>query len=356
VLSAPFKDTNLFVEDLKGPTYTPNSTTPPTETFWVYYSYKLSEDNIQNISLSNEYEIWNETLNATEANSFSYSFEFQYLKVEQEEKRYYYSLESIKPETLGNWRFNVFGTTWELDFNIIRDTLAYLVNMTIFIFQAILYLLIIAFNFLIIQTLLWLIVLIWNYPIYWVVYAILSIVFYTMFFFVWLWNEIVILWKQIIEPIVAWIWNETVTILRFIYDWLFKEGGLQILVNLYLTLVSYILAAIFFVLTAGLINFTETQQALAVFLIQLNSVFFQIGSIFISNFPLLIGYSGVYILLVGLVYLKYIYAKARGHTTRATKLQSMINVYKLPMVLLIRLSQYILGFIQGGVPTDGADQ
>lgn len=334
---------------------------PSLGSYWIYNSYTLEESTIMPISFQREYSQWNDTLNETETKVFSFDFEFKTLRVNTEERRYYYSTNTIDPQTWGNWEVIIYSgwfgaISYTISFNWFRDLLVMVVNAIIFMFQAIFYLLLIGFNFLLLQPLFWIIVVIWNYPIYWVFVGILAIAFYLSFFFVWLWNQIVVLWKQIIEPLLSWVWNETVAILRFLYNWLFKEGGLQTLVNLYLTLVSYILTAIFFVLSAGLINFTETQQAIAEFLIQLNSVFFQIGSIFISNFPLLIGYSGTYILLVGLVYLKYIYAKSRGYTTRATKLQSMINVYKLPIVLIIRISQYVIGFIQGGVPTDGADQ
>lgn len=328
--------------------------------YWLYNSFELTVLTVVSRELKREYKIYNDTTESEQNEAYSYSYNLTYYQVTAKENKYYYDSTAITPESWGNWVVKIYSlgglVDYEISFNWMRNLLVLTVNAIVFLFQFIFYLLTIAFNYLIVWLFLNLFVLVYNYPVNWAIVAFIGIIFYLSFFFIWLWNQIVILWKQIIEPLLNWIWNETVAILRFLYNWLFKEGGLQTLVNLYLTLASYVLAAIFFVLTAGLINFTETQQAMAEFLIQLNSLFFQIGSIFISNFPLLIGYSGVYILLVGLVYLKYIYAKARGYTQRATKLQSMINVYKLPMVLLIRLSQYVIGFIQGGIPTDGADE
>lgn len=327
--------------------------TVSVDTYWTYSAFYIKSVENKTIKLQTDYAVYNETTNQTETKTHEFDYNYTLYSLDSRENRFYYRTDTFKNDQFGNWGW----------LNVLRNSFVFVLNAVIFIFQAILYLLIIAFNYLILYILFQVFILLWNYPIYWLVYAIIAVIFGLSFFFVWLWNQAVILWKTLIEPVIQWIWNWIIdyiiipiwnTILSII-DWL-KNGGLKILFDLYFIVLSFIIATLIWILSFGSINFTEIQIGIQTILLNLNQTIFEFITIFFANFAWILASSALYLLLIGLIYVKYVIAKARGYIQRANRLQSMINVYKLPIVLIVRLVQYVIGFIQGGAPTDGANQ
>lgn len=349
-------DLPIYRESLLGKTI--DFIAPTLETYWNYTSFRLETQSVENVSFSRNYTEYNESTNDTIEKTYEFNYNYNLYYVKSQINQFYYTTQTINSEDWGNWvvRIRALGgiIDYEMSFNWFRDLIVRFLNTMIFLIQIVLYLLTIAFNYLLVWLFLQIIVLLWNYPIKWLVYAVIGIVFWISFFFVWFWNQIVIVWKQIIEPIITWLWDWLLTrvIIPFV-TWL-RNDGLRQLVNLYLTWTAFMITVILFVLTLGAIDFNETWNVISNLLIQINNFVFEFMNVFLENFVLFLGFGATYILLIGLIYIKYIYTKSRGYITRSNRLQTMINVYKLPVVLVIRLVQYVIGFIQGGVPTDGA--
>ena len=280
------------------------------------------------------------------------SYNFTLFSAEWDERRFYYDDTFINVNDWGNW-----GTM-----NWLRDGLATVINSLISFLILGFYLIIIGLNYLLWIPFAYLIIIVNNYAIYAIVICFVAAGFGIAIFFAWV-------WFYLLDPIIkfignvfslAWDWfwkNVIAPIGRWLDDfinWL-KNEGLITLIMVYLMIVAFGITCVIFVLSLGLIDFITVWSAITVLLWQINSVIFTFNTLFFGNIVVLIQYGGIYILLVGLIYVKYIYNKARGNIQRANRLQSMINVYKLPLVLTIRLIQYVIGFIQGGTPTDGAE-
>ena len=354
----------IDLESLDGPSI--DYTKPPTSTYWEYNSFNLETVSNRTTNFQQNYSVYNETANATQENAFEYTYNFGVLAVISRTNQYYYNTKTIDPNSWGSWTINILNWNWlgqfRIDFNWLRNFFVWTVNSLIFLFQAVLYLLIIAFNYLIVWLALQIIVLVWNYPIYWISLAAVAIVFYIIYFIVWLWNQAILLWKLVIWPIITWVWenvlvpawNWVVSLFTAFIKWL-RNDGLKQMVQLYLFIVAFAITVIIFVLSLGAIDFNVVWFSITELLWQINEVIFTFNKMFFENIVVIIEFAFAYILLIGLIYVKYVYNKARGNIQRSNRLQSMINAYKLPLVLVIRLTQYVLGFIQGGVPTDGSE-
>ena len=325
---------------------------------WTYKVFSLTTDTVENISYSREYEVFNESLNNTEIRSYNFSTEFQKLKINETTSVFTITKNVIQYESWGNWEIKWFvGTAMEssVNFNWLRNAFVNILNFMLLVLQIVLFLAVSSLQYLLL-IFLYIAIIIWNFPIFWIFVGVIGIVFYLSFFFVWLWNQIVVLWKLIIEPMILWLINWIVSNVWNPLVEFFRNGGLKILFDFYMIILSYIIAFLLWILTFGTQDFSTIQQAIQSVLLSINAAIFEFLSVFFENFIWIMLSAMTYVLLIGLIYIKYIYAKSRGYVQRAARLQAMINVYKIPMVLSIRLINYIIGFLQGGVPTDGLNE
>lgn len=308
--------------------------------YWEYASFHLINSGSEKIAFS-------ETINN---NTIEYHTDFNYLSVDSNQKRYYYNDRTIDPDSWGDWVIVMF--EYKVSFNWLRNMLVLLVNSIIFLTQIALYLLILAFNSLFVWLILQIVVVIWNYPIYWVYVGIVGVIFYVIV-------ALSLLWEYVIAPIFNWIYESVILpiweYLKQAWTW-FMPNGMIFLIDLYLALVSYVLAAILFVLGLGRIEYEAIRLVILELLITLNHGIFDFVFVFIDNMLLFLAFGGTYITLFGMCYIMFIFVKARGYVNNAHRLESVMNVYKLPIVLMVRAFAYIVGFINGGVPTDGADE
>lgn len=344
--------------------------------YWTYSTLSLESYN-ELINFSQTYA-YVDRVNQTdyEYGNKTFEFSFNYTKLEAvwSEARYYYNTQTIDPESWGPWVFIMFhGTIIEskLNFNWLRDGLCWIINGIITMGQGILYLLILALNYLLWIPIAYVILIINNYVFYGLTWGLAGIIWVVVWIVLWLWEYALkpifeSIWWDLLWPILGWIWTYVLVPLGGFVIWLIdkivsaivwlQNNGWQELIRFYLIILTYILAAILFVLSLGALDFTLTQYTLQIALLTINDFMISFLTVFFDNFLLFLGYGATYVMLVGLVYIKYIYAKAKGYIQRANRLQSMINVYKLPLVLAVRLVQYVIGFIQGGAPTDGLNE
>ncbi len=343
VSASQFYSINWYVENRLSNRYDLSEYVLPSNmldesTYWTYSVFFITEKELQSIQFSQNYSVYNRTAKATDTETYTFEINYTTYKLSTEPNKFYYSTATIKNEQLGNWK----------SFNFVRNALVFVINAVIFILQAILYLLIIAFNYLILWVVFQIFILLWNYPVYWLFYGLIAVIFYLSFFFVWIWNEIVILWERVLLPILIAIWNWIIeNVWNSIVEF-FQNGGLKILFDFYMIILSYVIATLLWVLTFGATDFSTIQQSIQTMLLSINSTIFEFIGVFLANFVLILSASATYVLLIGLIYIKYIYAKSRGYVQRASRLQSMINVYKLPLVLVARVVAYFIGFINGG--------
>ncbi len=336
-------DREIFAENLQSKTIDILEPNLETETYWNYTGFNLEIQTTENFMFSRNYTEYNETNTFEKTYSFNYNFSLYYVK--SQTNKFYYSTQTIKPSDWGNWviRIRALGglIDYEMSFNWFRDLIVQFLNTMIFLIQTVLYLLTIAFNYLIVWLFLQIIVLLWNYPIKWLVFSVIGVVFWISFFFVWLWNQIVILWKQVIEPMLVWIWNWIVENTSEFIEWL-KTEGFIVIYAFFVVILSYIVSAILFVVCMGSVDYNTIFQ----FILQINSYILQIFidflMAFFGNFLVLLQAVALYFAIIGFLMLKLLYAKAKGYTSRVEKIQSAINFYKYPIDIIYRLLQTFL--------------
>jgi len=207
----------------------------------------------------------------------------------------------------------------KIDFNFIQEFILAIVNGILFFFQFILYLLVVAFNYLIMFLIMVLIVpFIWNFPIYWIVYLAIFIMFYVYILFVWL---IGIIWSFLI-----WIYE---FILIPLFEFLLNDF-LPLFLEIIVIVIAWLLALIIWLSTFCQGDFdliysqtTDLTQTIVDFLLETITTF-------TDNIGSLLLYLIWFVMLIMFCYLKIIYCKAKGFVSRTEQLQESLNAYIFP--------------------------
>lgn len=283
--------------------------------YWYYLSYQLENWYTEHIVFEQYVLFQGEWILQ------KFDFEFQMIHGIQINAKFYYTSVSIKPTDLGDWT---------ILFNWLRDGLCWIVNALLLALQFLLYVLTagisIIFGWLFISII---IPFIWNVPIFWLLYAGIGLLFL-------LWIGFIILIDTILY------------LFTIISDW-FITIGLPAIINVIITVLSWIFALLLYVLTLGQGNLFQLQYIIQQFLNQI-AVFFGNSIFFIVKYlPELLTYIVFYFLLIGFGYLKLTYVKARGFVNRSEQLESSINAYMIPVKigynLLSKVKELIIGWI-----------
>ena len=268
----------------------PISPSKPAYNYWIYASYSL--------------DYWyNDTIIVGELETPFYTIE-----VKAETSYFYYKL--LDASGAGNW--GVFG-----GWNWLRDALIWVVNILIFIpVQFLMYCLTVAFNFLIMFLIVGLIaVFIWNFLVKSIVWLGMIILWALWLLFMVLWAALQTLYETVLVPFFTWL----------------LETGIPLIVNVLIVIWSVVLASFIWLLSLGTADYTEIFNTLVDLMTQISEYIVEIIVHFITHLPEILLYSFAYIMLVFFVYLKYMYAKARGYRKRAESLYQSYQTYLIPI-------------------------
>ena len=152
-------------------------------------------------------------------------------------------------------------------------------------------------------------------------------------------NQLVILWKTVIDPIIDWIvqWLKD-NIWQPIVDF-FANDGLFIIIDFLIMVFSFIAGAILYVLSFGTIDYTSIVDTIYTINTNIFTFIRELLTIFFANFMVFLGALAIYFTNLGLIYFKMLFAKSKGYTNRVEKLQTAINFYKYPIDIIYRLIQ-----------------
>lgn len=295
----------------------PDEPDPPDDDmdYWKYESFNLKKSGYNTISFSQNVAFYNETV------LVEYSLQFDLLVGNQYTAKYYYNDELFSKSSLGNWELtlNIGLGDFIISFNWIRDITRTILNAIILFFQFLLYLLVVAFNYLIMFLIMVIIVpFFWNFPIYWVVFLAIMIMFFVYVLFVWL---IGIIWSFLI-----WIYE---FILLPLFTFLIHDF-LPLMLEIIVIVIAWLLALIIWLSTFCQADFdliysqtSDLTQTIVDFLVETIITF-------TDNIGSLLLYLIWFVMLIMFCYLKIIYCKAKGFVSRTEQLQESLNAYIFP--------------------------
>lgn len=279
----------LFNKRIAIPTPEPITPSAPTGTYWIYASYNIA--------------FWyNDTIEVGDL-----SVDFSMIQVESQTAYFYYQL--LSSAGAGNWGF--FG-----EWNWLRDSLIWIVNILVMIpVQFLFYCLVVAFNFIIMFLIVGLIVVFfWNI-------LVRNLIWLGMLIIWALWALFVVIYESVLVPFLSWMF----------------EIGIPLIVSILIVVWSIILASFLWLLSFGQADYLELYNAILDLSTYVADFILDALYYFFTNLPTILMYSFAYVMLVFLVYLKYIYAKAKGYKNRAEQLYESYETYLIPFKIVYNM-------------------
>jgi hypothetical protein len=143
--------------------------------------------------------------------------------------------------------------------------------------------------------------------------------------------------------------------LVYIFYWIFRAtiflitNVLPLLVQIIILQISFILACLLWVITLGSLDFNLLLTNVNTSINMITNLSYQILVIIITNLPYFMIYSALYLLLLGFVYIKYIFCKSKGYMNRANQLESSIDAYLIPIRVIMSIVSKIKELLSGYV-------
>lgn len=335
--------------------------------YWYFVGFTLSESEITEIDIGN------------------WTVDFQNLEIQTEDRYYYYidnliEVDDILSELPSGSEDSIIG-------NMGASLLCFLINSAYIVFQFFLFLLVLGFNYILWLPICLILLIVNNIVLLYVEIALLTIIWYLWvaisIAFIWLIESINWLWVNVIQPFIEWLWDNVLwpalqwlwNLIVFVWAWIrdnlliplwnwlvalwqswFPRGfwnwmlevAVPWLLNVIIRGISLIITCALFIVTFGQIDFNETWDLLS----DLNFMFFDIiadlFNAFTQNLLELIIYLFIYILLIGMLFVKYFYVKAKGLVKRKEQLEFAIQVYTYPIKLFNVLVKKIKEMIPKG--------
>lgn len=297
--------------------------------YWYYLEYNteteydIGDDSNPLIPADSGIKNWNMGYSTIRSRSEVRQFGFEEETVDYIEKSDLDDWELKIDMGLGEfkWNFNWFRNGVIMFFNFF----IVIINYVLLALQFVVYALFAMFSFLIMGLLLGIVgVFFWNFPILWIwlllmmagwcIYAAFAIVIYWV---IWLWEEIIV-------PFMIWC-----------YEFL-----LPLLLALFIELWAIIIAIIITLLageTIGGAFYNNVLDNTRDMLLQTSYFLFDSIDICIENIDAVVYSIFLYILFIGLCYLKYWYNDAKGNLARAEELKASYDAYVLPFRIILNL-------------------
>jgi len=311
----------------------PDEPEPPDDDldYWTYESFSIRKDGYNTIELSETVEFYNESVDIELSNEFDLIEGYSYTA------KFYYDDNLLSNSDLGgDWKpsFDIGLGDFEINLNWMRDIVRTIVNTGWLIIQWFIWLGTVALNYLIMFLIVALIFpFVWNYPIFWIYMLGINVGFYfyvlMVFLIGWLWWFLIWIFEYIIIPIVEW----------------FIEDALPMLIEFIIVLIALIIALMLWAATLGQEDYDVIYYMVYTNLNTLIDEFIELMLVFIDNIEFFMLFLVMYIINIGLIFVKYLNAKAHGHVIRAERCLVALEVFVFPIIfayeLMIKLKSLI---------------
>jgi len=278
----------------------------PSSEYWSYETFRLADSGNIGITVEN------------------WSIDFRSVKAELYTAKYPYNSKTIRRSDLGNWKFSILDQ--KVSFNFIRNALADILNLVFLFFQYLGFYILSALSYVIMYIGINILVLLWNIVVYWVFVALIWIFWYIYSGLVYLlyalWD--LVLWVYEVVLIPAYIWISEVAI-PYIVEFIIIPA------------IAFTLTLIIWILTLGRLDFWELYEVIESQLYVLSDSFNVIMLELIEHIVEVIIFIALYLLLIGMCYLKHIVVKVRGYVNRSNALEESLNAYLYPLIIFYKL-------------------
>ena len=279
----------------------------PSGTYWKYETYRLSDYGIDIITVEN------------------WSVDFNRVYAEKYEAKYYYQSRTISRSDLGSWRFKITDD-WRIDFNFIRNALCDIINLILLFFQYIFFLVVASFSYILMYLGINIIVLLWNVMVFYVFIALIWILWYFYSAIYWLminlWSLLLYIYEVILIPLYIWL---SETAIPWIVEFLIIPA------------IAFTLALLIWIITLGRLDFWELYEVIKEQLFILSDFFNVITLELIEHIVEVVLFIALYLLLIGMCFLKQIVVKVRGYVNRSEALQSSLDAYLYPIIIFYKI-------------------
>lgn len=250
----------------------------------------------------------------------------------------------------GEWGFDFFDA-W-ISMNWLRDIWVAILNLGILIGNALFYCLILAYNWLLI----WLVIgiiggFMWNIALFWLFYLLLWALWLLCLVGLLAWEGVIfigVLIYSALDWFIHWIWEAVIIPL---WEW-FWVVFFPLAVEVVFAIISFVIATLIWCLTllsGNPVDFWELFAQINDFIVIIADFIVNTIIYFIQNIPAIILFATNYLLIIGLIYEKVYYCRAKGLVERAERLEMVLSVFLLPFAFIYALIQFCYSLIsQGG--------
>ena len=280
----------------------------PSGTYWEYETFRLAEGNIIPIVVEN----WTVDYNTVYAESY--------------EAKYFYDEESISRSDLGSSKdWTVKLGDIKISFVFIRNGLASIINTLFFFFQYLFYLVVASLSYILMYLGINILVLIWNVLVYYIFIALIWILWYLYsalyYLFLMLYALAIYVYEVILIPFMYWLW----------------EVALPWIIDFVIVILAHIITIVIWCITLGEADYdTIYENVYRMLRIIVDEIIAMLYT-FVVNLDYVLLFILYYILLTGMLYVRYLYVKARGFNNRAEQLYSAFEVFVIPIMFTLYL-------------------
>jgi len=288
----------------------PDEPEPPTQYYWIYETFKTEFHTNIPMNIGN------------------WSVDFPQMRSSVYTAKYFYQPESISRDDLGSWRWKIKFSdafSYTVDFNFMRNAFKSILNLILLFTQWTFFLVVASLSYVFMYLGTMILVFLWNVLVYAIFYALLTILWYLylgiylLLFYIW--EGLVWVYENLLIPFLQWFWDE----------------GIPIIIEWLITILAHIITSLIYLITLGQIDYDATYKNVYNMLRYIADEIMAMILVFSQHLDYLLIFILYYLLLVGLLYIRYIYVKARGFNNRAKQLYNAFEVFSLPIRITIDL-------------------
>jgi len=261
----------------------------------------------------------------------NWTVDFKQVKAEKYEAKFFYKEKAIHRRDLGSWTFKIGEI--RVSFNYLRNAITDILNLIFVFFQYLFFLITASLSYIFMYLGINIMVLIWNVLIYYIFTALIWILWYLysgLYILAnYLWTGLVWVYENLLIPFLYWFW----------------EYGIPIIIDWLIIILAHIITIVIWLITLGDGDYDAIYLNVYTMLRYIADELIEMTTVFLKNFDYVILFILYYLLLTGMLYIRYIYVKARGFNNRAEQLYQAFKVFMIPIEFTLYLFKTTKGLV-----------
>lgn len=263
--------------------------------YWTYETYRV----VEGITFYTEVGNW--------------SIPFTPIKPEKYVAKFYYNPATWQPHQLGSWKFKI--GDFKISFNFLRDAVCSILNLLMLLIQFVGFIVVMALSYVFMFIVSYILAFLVNIVLYWMFIGLCLVGWYIVIGLQWILEGLVWIWKNFILPFLEWFWNEIVPVL---IDWC-------------IMIIAHAITILIYIITLGQINYDETYQTIYELLWLIVKEIYELILTLLNNIVYVLLFILWYFYIIGLLFLNYLYCRARGFVRKAKKYYYTLQFFLFPI-------------------------